>query len=343
MRNIKRLLPVLLICALLLSGCQNSVNQAEDLGQDQHDSQNAGEDDSVDTPTVPADSGEPVYPTDFSDQEAVDAFLSAKDFWGYVPVISLSSLMPDGSDFKIQRLLTEDGLYKTPQGGGTDGTYVYLDMNAPAYEVDGAVQNILFKVDPSTWEVAAQSESIGLDHANSITYNSKLGLLIAAHCIDGSAHDISFVDPETLEIVDTKTLDMVVGCIAYNETRDQYVIRGRNRTTFSILDADFQLLQSFQAEDLGLAYQSLDCDDNYIYLGDTGKKTNPGIEGIKVYNWDGELQAIYRIDYNEEQEALFHIGNDYYVTFNASGIGCIVRQLDFHGVLLSAAEEDAGR
>ncbi len=263
----------------------------------------------------------PVYP-DFSDDQAVREFLSAKDFLDHLPIAPLSGVKEDGGNARLE-------LGANIQGGCTDGTYFYQAVHFPVKRTDGRLSDILYKIDMSTWEVAAKSEYLPLDHANGITYNGKLHQLVVAHMTgsDGAAADISFVDPDTLELIETRRLDVGISEIAYNETRDQYVVRRNNPYGFLILDADFRIVSTYDGNGIGLGLQSLDCDDDYIYIGDTGVTGKYGTEAVKIYDWDGKLKGIFRIAEEirgdavscSEHEALFHADGQYYVTLFAGG------------------------
>lgn len=284
---------------------------------------------------------EPEYPSDFTDKAAVTRFLNQWNCMDYVPRAPLSSPKEDGGDC----LLGLTGGY--PQGACTDGTYLYQAVPSKVKKVGERQADILYKIDLSTWEVVAESDWLGLDHANDLTYNSKTGQLVVAHHSGstGAAKLISFVDPETLTLIETRELGMGLGNIAYNETRDQYVIRISKGYDFAVLDSEFQLVQYFPGVSLGLGGQNLDCDDRYIYFGDTGVKSDPGTEAVKVFDWEGNLKGIFRIAQEirndkatcEEQESLFHVGNDYYVTLGPGG-GKVYR-ITYDWSLLGDSEE----
>lgn len=66
-----------------------------------------------------------------------------------------------------------------------------------------------------------------LDHACDITYNSELGYLVVAHGIP-NVSTISYIDAETLELVDTFKISQKVYGVAYNAANNNYFWRGRN-------------------------------------------------------------------------------------------------------------------
>lgn len=287
---------------------------------------------------------EPEYPSDFTDKAAVTKFLNQWNCMDYVPRALLSSPKEDGENC----VLGLTGGY--PQGACTDGTYLYQAIPSKVKKVGERQADILYKIELSSWEVVAKSDWLGLDHANDLTYNSKTGQLVVAHHSGSTGAEklISFVDPETLTLIETRELEMGLGNIAYNETRDQYVIRISKGYDFAILDSEFNLVQYYAGTSLGLGGQNLDCDDQYIYFGDTGVKSAPGTEAVKIFDWDGNLKGIFRITQEirndkatcEEQESLFHVGNDYYVTLGPGG-GKVYR-ITYDWSLLGAAETTMG-
>jgi hypothetical protein len=67
---------------------------------------------------------------------------------------------------------------------------------------------------------------------------------------------------------------------------------------FAILDSNFVELGYYEGHNLGLSAQDVGCDDNYIYVGNSGVgSTSAGMEIVKVYNWDepGNEDHVQRI------------------------------------------------
>ena len=56
----------------------------------------------------------------------------------------------------------------------------------------------------------------------------------------------------------------------------------------------------------------------------------PGMEVVKVYDWNGEYMGIFRVDSVSEQEALFNLDGKYYITFYTGNGGRVYEiQYDF--------------
>ena len=108
-----------------------------------------------------------------------------------------------------------------------------------------------------------------MGHANGMAYNTRTNQIVVANCTSGHYNEILFVDPEELTVTGEKTLAMNITTIAYNATRNQYVVSNHNEN-FYILDEDFNEIIRFEGHDINLGTQSCDCDDEYIYIGNTG-------------------------------------------------------------------------
>jgi hypothetical protein len=89
---------------------------------------------------------------------------------------------------------------------------------------------------------------------------------------------------------------------------------------------------------LGLGSQDVDCDDNYIFVGNSGVTTMPGMEVVKVYDWNGEYVGIFRVDSVSEQEAIFNYDGKYYITFY-TGNGGRVYEIEYDFSLLAEISE----
>ncbi len=267
-----------------------------------------------------------VYPYDFTQRD----FVEIENFWEYAPKAKISGVKEDGSYFKVRG---DDG-YGTCQGSCTDGTYVYMFLqNARAKFVDGDFISmcILFKIDMESWEVAALSEPLEVDHGNSITYNPKLNMLVTANATPNN-HLVSKIDPETLTVTEVIEFPDRISSITYNASRDQYAVQFTGTYDFGILDADFQLLERYPGVNTTLNGQNIDNDDEYIYIMNTSAGSFPSAETIAVYDWEGNYLGFYRIDSNMENEGMFNYNGEYYMTFN--NVGGRIYRIEFDKELL---------
>ncbi len=270
----------------------------------------------------------PKDPYDYTDP----AFFNAEDYAERMPVVKLKGVQADGSFFNIESDVKGFGVL---QGSCTDGEYAYLFLHNKRAkltnkEFPALAMDLIYKVDLSTWEIAAVSEPLALDHANSATFNSKTGQLIVCN---GAPDDtiLSIVDPETLTMIDQITLRWHVDGISYNESRDQYALRlSAGQDFFITTDADFQETGSCEGVDTALSIQNIDSDDDYIYILNTGVSKNPGVETVTVYDWDGNYVSAFRLDSKLESEGLFHVGDTRYAAFyNGSQRGGRIYEMEF--------------
>lgn len=244
-----------------------------------------------------------------------DTVFSIKNYKEYMPLATVSGVH-NGTYAKI----IPGDEYDFPQGGCTDGKFVYLAMS-------GNDKFRITKVDMSTWEIVDRSEPLFLGHANGMTYNSKTNQIIVANDTEDHYKEIFFMDPDSLTVTGEKTLAMDIATIAYNATRDQYVVAD-NDEQFYVLDADFNELLYNEGHYVNLSPQDCDCDENYIYIGNTGVSKDPGMEATKVYSWDGEYQGIFRMEIQEEHESIFNYDGKYYVAF-VIGNGCGIYEIHY--------------
>lgn len=278
---------------------------------------------------------EVTYPYDFTSED----FFYVKDYLNYLPTAELSGVKPDGSYFQ---LLSHEG-FVVMQGGCTDGKYCYFYLSDTSYLYEGVGMEcgMIFKVDMSTWEIVKQSEPLPLSHGNGMCYNPKLDKIVVSYCNDYGHTDvdeskmIGFVDPETLELVESKYIGIGIANIDYNEKRDLYVvgIKG-NSAAFAVLDSNFTELGYYPGNNVKLGSQDVDCDDKYIFVGNSGVESNPGMEVVKVYNWDGDYVGMYRVGSVTEQEAIFNYDGKYYITF-FTGAGGRLYEINYDFSLLA--------
>ena len=216
------------------------------------------------------------------------------------------------------------------QGGCTDGKYVYqLFYCADVNEEGFNNQCVVLKCDLKTGEVVATSETMQLNHANDVTYNSKLGYLVVCHNAPLS-NMITYINAETLEWVDTFSTENYMFSLDYNASRDQYVVGLIASKTFRILDADFQavtdIIQPAKAYKSSVN-QGGACDDNYIYF--IYYKTNV----INVYDWDGNFITSIELEAeipssSYEVESMTSMNGEMYI-FCGQGKATVFKVSDF--------------
>jgi hypothetical protein len=213
----------------------------------------------------------------------------------------------------------------TMQGGTTDGTYLYfICVN------DGGSTMRIVKYATSGEKVAESGVLTRkqLGHANDLTYNSKLNLLVATAWDNnkkgnnGIRSAVRFIDPSTFAIQYTKSLSdkESVSNICYNPATDQYVSNGR------LYDSNLNYLKKIYNVDtvdknIGISSeksvlrQGIGCDSSYIYVLRVVFRQS-GYNMIGVYDWNGNNVGAYRVNVNDEGESLSIVDGIMYMGIN---------------------------
>lgn len=194
------------------------------------------------------------------------------------------------------------------QGGGTDGTYGYFIMvtRGPSE----TAMSYIHKVDLERWEVIRVSKPLALHHANDLCYDPKHHRLVISHC-DVHPDWVSFVDPDTLELLETVTIPQPHYSMAFCPEKGLYVA-GKSRTyDFVLLDEDFQPQRLLPGED-GHIKQGMECDGDFIYFFQTGVRNN----WIFVFDWEGTFLRKLPVPMVGESENLFLRGDRFIGAFN---------------------------
>lgn len=199
------------------------------------------------------------------------------------------------------------------QGGWTDGVYfwqLFINKDSASNEANNAV--LLMKYNLETKEIEQQSSFMKLNHANDMTYNAKLGYFVVCHN-SPNRNLISYIDPQTLEIVETVALpgEREIYCIDYNAATDRYVVGNSGGQSFTILDGDLNPISETHAPTDRTAEcvtQGVATDDEFIYF--VLYKPNE----IAVYDWEGNFVTLIELDVGYiEPENISVVGDVIYV------------------------------
>ena len=189
----------------------------------------------------------------------------------------------------------------TVQGACVDGDYAYFAF------MNGSVCNIA-KFDAHSWEYIEKEKIINMGHSNDMTYNSDKDYLVVAN--NAPYYDvITLVDPDTLAPIKDVKIDEDIYAIAYNASRDCYVVGLSGTYDFALLDSDFEVIEEFDGVNTGYTRQGCDCDDDYIYFVQSG-----GHNLLVVYDYEGNHITDIPMDDTDEVENIFHIGNTFYTS-----------------------------
>lgn len=255
----------------------------------------------------PTENSEPTQATEDTKETApAENLLERADFGTYDGEII--------SKVTVLQNLRNDGDFGVAQGACTDGKYIYIILENQKVEAEGGYSknphySKIFKIDPATMETVQVSEPLLIDHGNDITYNSKTGLLVVSHNSPNRKY-LSTVDPETLELVETlKDNELDMYAIAYNATKDKYVIGISHGYDFAIADGQLNIEQRFEGKVTNWTKQGVECDDDYIYF------LQYNSNAIVVYDWDGNyIRTIRVIWMNNEPEDIFLLDGKFYMT-----------------------------
>jgi hypothetical protein len=207
-------------------------------------------------------------------------------------------------------VLGQDERYKqmNMQGGCTDGKYGYFIMNELGST--DAVKSKIVKVDLDSWEIVAEAHDFYMCHANDMAYDAKHNRLLVSHC-NVDSHMTSIIDPETLTLIEVKSIPTRHFAMAYNAKRNQYVVAKSATYDLVVLDENFEPLHLIEGED-GHVKQGIECDDDFIYFFQTGVRNN----WIFVYDWDGKYYGKIRVPMVGESEHLFFKDGQFVASFN---------------------------
>lgn len=191
--------------------------------------------------------------------------------------------------------------YSVLQGGGTDGRYAYIALINKALTPE---QGKIFKYDLETNELVKVSEPLLTAHTNDITYDSKNHRLVISRCTaDDGYRGLSFVDPDTLELIETIEISVGFRAIDYLPTTNQYVL-GVNYF-FVITDENFNTISTFQCNDPQYTTQGCYSDEKYIY--DVRYLSGSNVHYMVVHTMDGTYVGTMPIygPPNAEPENMF--------------------------------------
>ncbi len=216
--------------------------------------------------------------------------------------------------------------YKSMQGGVSDGKYCYIHR----YLSDDKA-TIIQKIDIATGQVVAKSAPLFLGHANDAAYNPNTNQLVICHN-SPNRWEITVVDADTLEVIEVKTLGILIFALAYNAERNLYVAGLSGGQNLAILDENFNLITQIDVAYTTFTTQGITCDDSYIYCA----QYNGTVGSLLVkYDWEGNfagsiLLPAFDGSRNHEIEHLTVVGDRLYVgvnRFTYNNVGIFVYEL----------------
>lgn len=205
--------------------------------------------------------------------------------------------------------------YSAGQGATTDGTYFY---NYVMKKSNGKESGVIVKKRMTDWSIVKISKELPLDHGNDMCFNSKKNLLVITNMTEKR---ISFIDPETLEIVSSENISKLPGTawsIAYHAKTDRYVFNAGGN--INIADGEFNIISSFKVPSTGYTGQGMDADDDFIYIPQSASAENKK-EGniILICSWEKGYIKTVSLDLPIESETMMNYDGRYYMNFNVGG------------------------
>lgn len=238
-----------------------------------------------------------------------------------------------GDNYNITLKKVSDNIksdpYKIPQGGCTDGKYLYYALNKM-----GSEETQLVKYDIYT-KTAKFSDVIHLGNqtwtqtsGKTFFYNNMIGLITQ----DGS---IKFFDKETLKENTTQTLKFTgalntanIYDISYNEKLDRFVLINRSGNMY-FAAKDLVTYDSGAKIAINDVLNDIYTDDNYIYA--VGGKDGLIGGNISIYDWYGN-KIKEKINFNDTDnktgiildkevnaQSIIRLNDKYYCAINRFG------------------------
>lgn len=327
---------ILLLVAVTLVACGGTTGETggpnAETGETGAVSVSTGSGETMPPPPTQTEPAEVSYPYDYTDVD----FFQIENCLDYAPKCKLIGVKNNapltfrtGDDFIVA------------QGACSDGTYGYFALCDTNARIDGEFMEAakIMKIDMATMETVAISEPLRTCHSNGMTYNSKTNKLLVVHN-KPEFQNISIVNPDTLVVEEVVTIDRYIQSIGYSAERDQYVVRMSGNWNFAVLDAQFNEVRYVETGvTTPLGSQCMTCDDQYIYMLDSGVTKMPGYECFTVYDWDGNYLGVYRIPSVQESEAIIIHNGEFYLTFFNNPGGRLYK-LEFDRSLLGNWKKD---
>lgn len=218
----------------------------------------------------------------------------------------------------------EGKLVDIVQGGWTDGKYFYqafIGKDTENNELNNAV--CIVKYDLENQKTVKESEVLQLNHANDITYNSRLDCLVLCNS-NPRKNVITYIDKDELTVIDQFEIGYDIFSIDYNEATDRYVVGIAGGQTFCILDGNFQPVSEIYdptTRTTDCTTQGVGSDDEFIYFILYNRNV------ITVYDWDGNFVTLIKLDISNsvEPESIRILEDGIYI--GASGAGMQVYRI----------------
>lgn len=208
-----------------------------------------------------------------------------------------------------------------PQGGCTDGTYLYFYIR----NSDDSKAGTLVKLRASGGYSTVDTVTTNLGHGGDMTYNPDTGLLYATTSVnEGGRYRIDVIDPATLTKNGSLWNPRNGSRFAYEKSRKMFLIGGTGSNTYYLQqlndNGEFEHIRSITlskspaSEIEGRGGQGIACDEAFIYIS---WSDNPRCI-IEVFDWYGTYlgkieKSITYDGRNAEMEFVDKLGKNEFV------------------------------
>lgn len=156
-----------------------------------------------------------------------------------------------------------------PQGGCTDGTYIYFYISYSDYSNPGT----FVKMNLSDYSEVT-TKTMDLFHGNDMCYNPDTGYIyVSTMYVSGGQSRIDVIDPTTLTLIAQKYLPAYTAAISYNPNSKLFVggSTSLSKPIFRLNDSDeFELIKTLTITEspsysANRTSQGMTCDSAFIY------------------------------------------------------------------------------
>ena len=239
----------------------------------------------------------------------------------------LDVLRRNGEPLELRSAIGEDaGGYSVVQGSASDGQFIYCALHASAM----SGQTRIAKMDAASMDVVGVSEPLRIGHANDLAYDARRGQLAAVHLDGGQSLAVSYIDRESLQVVETRDVVVPEEVAGASPEQRGEVLGGIQALAYQPETGHyFALIPTHNVVELD---ENL-CTVRYIVLSEHSPQTSQGMEVagdrilivfsaskgggniVQSFEMDGRFLSQTVLECGSEAESCFVIGNQLYATF----------------------------